>query len=80
MLFTRGMSITTFIVGTSSLAFSGFVLYPWHHEIDQDFKALMDDRKLKERERLEELTKIRVQLERLEQTQKERYEKGWHWI
>jgi hypothetical protein len=80
MLFTRGMSITTFLVGISSLAFSGFVLHPWHHEIDQDFKVLMNDRKLKEHERLQELTKIRIQLERLEQTQKERYEKGWHWI
>jgi hypothetical protein len=80
MLFTRGMSITTFIIGASSLAFSSFVLYPWHRELDADFKALMDDRKLKERERLEELTKIRIQLERLEQTQKERYQKGWHWI
>lgn len=50
------------------------------HELDQDFKALMDDRKLKERERLEELTRIRVQLEKLERTQRERYERGWHWI
>ena len=78
MPFTRGMSITTFIIGASSLAFSSFVLYHWHRELDADFKALMDDRKLKERERLEELTKIRIQLERLEQTQKERYQKGWH--
>lgn len=41
---------------------------------------MMDDRKLKERERLEELTRIRVQLEKLERTQRERYERGWHWI
>jgi hypothetical protein len=80
MFFTRSMSITTFLIGTSSLAFSGFVLYPWHHRLDDDFKELMADRKRKERERLEELTRIRAALERLEVMGKNRYDKGWHWL
>lgn len=74
------MSITTFIIGTCSFAFSGFVLYPWHHCLDEDFKTLMQDRKLKEHERLEELIRIRGTLENLEAREKERYQKGWHWL
>ena len=80
MLFTKSMSVTTFVIGASSLAFSGFVLYPWHHRIDDDFKQLMDDRKRKEQERMEELTRIRLALERLELMGKKRYDKGWHWL
>lgn len=80
MLITRGFSLTNFVIGTSSLAFSGFVLYPWHHHLDGDFSNLMADRKLKEQERLEELRRIGAALERLERMEKKRYEKGWHWL
>jgi hypothetical protein len=74
------MSITTFLIGTSSLAFSGFVLYPWHHRLDDGFKELMADRKVKELERLQELVRIRQALERLEMEEKKRYDRGWHWV
>lgn len=80
VVFSRSMSVTTFLIGASSLAFSGLVLYPWHHRLDDDFKALMQDRKAKEQERIEELTRIRAALESLEARGKERYEKGWHWL
>lgn len=80
MLITRGFSLTNFVIGTSSLAFSAFVLYPWHHRLDNDFAELMADRKLKESQRLEELQKISGSLEKLEAMGKARYEKGWHWL
>lgn len=80
MIFTRRLAITTFLVGTSSLAFSGFVLYPWHHRLDDDFKELMIYTKTKETERMEELTRIKAAVERMEADQKRRYDKGWHWI
>jgi len=80
MLITRGFSLTNFVIGTSSLAFSAFVLYPWHHRLDKDFAELMADRKLKESQRLEELEKISASLERLEAMGKARYDKGWHWL
>jgi hypothetical protein len=41
MLWTRGFSLTNFLLGTSSLAFSLMVLYPWHHRLDDDFRELM---------------------------------------
>jgi len=80
MYITRGFSLTNFLLGTCSLAFSAMVLYPWHHRLDDDFRLLMEDRKKKEAERLEELTKISASLERLELMGKKRYDKGWHWL
>jgi len=40
MFFTRGISVTNFLVGSSALAFQAFVLYPWHKQLDDDFEAL----------------------------------------
>lgn len=40
MLITRGFSLTNFAIGTSALCFQIFVLYPWHQQLDDDFKEL----------------------------------------
>ncbi|KAF2676704.1 hypothetical protein K458DRAFT_424466 [Lentithecium fluviatile CBS 122367] len=40
MIFTRGVSLTNFIVASSALGFQAFVLYPWHKQLDEDFEAL----------------------------------------
>lgn len=43
MLITRGFSLTNFAIGTSALCFQIFVLYPWHQQLDDDFKALQKE-------------------------------------
>jgi hypothetical protein len=40
MLITRGISLVNFTVASSALAFQVFVLYPWHNQLDHEFKAL----------------------------------------
>ncbi|KAF1994114.1 hypothetical protein P154DRAFT_527270 [Amniculicola lignicola CBS 123094] len=40
MLITRSFSLTNFVVASSALGFQVFVLYPWHKQLDDDFKAL----------------------------------------
>lgn len=40
MLITRGISLINFGVASSALAFQVFVLYPWHNQLDNEFKAL----------------------------------------
>lgn len=40
MMITRGFSLTNFAIGTSALCFQIFVLYPWHQQLDDDFKEL----------------------------------------
>lgn len=40
MLITRGISLVNFAVASSALAFQVFVLYPWHNQLDDEFKAL----------------------------------------
>jgi hypothetical protein len=40
MRFTRTISFTNFLVASSALGFQVFVLYPWHKELDDGFKAL----------------------------------------
>jgi hypothetical protein len=39
-MITRGFSLTNFAIGTSALCFQIFVLYPWHQQLDDDFKEL----------------------------------------
>ncbi|KAL4909734.1 hypothetical protein BDW74DRAFT_173229 [Aspergillus multicolor] len=39
-LITRGISLVNFTVASSALAFQVFVLYPWHNQLDDEFKAL----------------------------------------
>lgn len=40
MIFTRGISLTNFLVASSALGFQVFVLYPWHKRLDDDFHQL----------------------------------------
>lgn len=42
MLFTRYLPITSLIIGSSALLFQITVLYPWHNELDMEFKKLKD--------------------------------------
>jgi hypothetical protein len=37
---SKYLPITSFIVGTSALLFQTMVLYPWHNELDSEFKRL----------------------------------------
>lgn len=43
MFITRGISLVNFAVASSALAFQVFVLYPWHHQLDHEFKALKQE-------------------------------------
>lgn len=43
MLVARRFSITNFVIATSALGFQVFVLYPWHKQLDDDFKDLKDE-------------------------------------
>lgn len=43
MRITRLISMTNFAVASSALAFQVFVLYPWHNQLQDDFRALKDE-------------------------------------
>lgn len=45
MLYTKLISFTNFIIATSALCFQVFALYPWHNELDREFKKLKEDHK-----------------------------------
>lgn len=70
----RRFSVTNFFIATSALGFQVFVLYPWHHRLDDDFQKLREEqsRVLKdvERNRKEELDEIRRLIVE---------SKGWGW-
>lgn len=69
MWFTRGFSLTNFVIGTSALSFQVFVLYPWHEQLDEEFKELRKEhmRLLDETHKQHglELRRIREQLDEL---------------
>lgn len=69
MIFTRRISLTNFLVATSALGFQVFVLYPWHKQLDDEFKALKEEhlRVLRTAEgiRIDERKGIREQLSEL---------------
>ncbi|KAH9868474.1 hypothetical protein J1614_007546 [Plenodomus biglobosus] len=74
MLITRGFSLTNFVIGSSALCFQVFVLYPWHEQLDEEFKELrkeharlLEDTHQKHRS---ELQGIREQLEKLNEQKK----------
>jgi hypothetical protein len=76
MLFTRGFSLTNFVIGSSALCFQIFVLYPWHEKLDEEFTELKKEHArlledTRERHR-DELKGIREQLQLLN----ERHSKG----
>ncbi|KAJ5895625.1 hypothetical protein N7495_007316 [Penicillium taxi] len=62
MPITRRISMTNFVVACTALCFQVGVLYPWHHQLDEEFKQLKVDhlRLLKENEesRMSELRSI----------------------
>jgi hypothetical protein len=69
MLVTRGFSLTNFVIGSSALCFQIFVLYPWHHKLDEEFTSLRQEHArlledTRERHR-DELRGIRKELELL---------------
>ncbi|KAF9960889.1 hypothetical protein BGZ72_005559 [Mortierella alpina] len=36
----KALTVFNFIIGTCALSFQIGVLYPWHHQLDEDFKKL----------------------------------------
>jgi len=69
MIFTRGVSLTNFVIASSALGFQVLVLYPWHKRLDDDFEELKKEHLLVlrqgEKDRLGELKSIREQLDGL---------------
>jgi hypothetical protein len=53
VFFTRLLPISGFIVGSSALLFQTTMLYPWHEELDTEFKRLKELKEQQDR-RLEE--------------------------
>ena len=41
------LPIVNFFIATSALVFQTTVLFPWHHQLDSDFKALEEKHKAK---------------------------------
>ncbi len=39
-LFKRYLPIISFIIGVSALSFQTLVLYPWHNDLDEEFKEV----------------------------------------
>ncbi|KAL2919409.1 hypothetical protein HK105_201095 [Polyrhizophydium stewartii] len=39
-LFARVLPAVNFAIGTTALAFQTLVLYPWHNELDREFREL----------------------------------------
>ncbi|KAK9453000.1 hypothetical protein V1511DRAFT_513245 [Dipodascopsis uninucleata] len=70
MLFTRGFSLTNFVIGSSALCFQTMVLYPWHEKLDEEFEDLkrVHKKTLKELEerRQQEIAEIKQQLQNIE--------------
>ncbi|PSS16961.1 hypothetical protein M430DRAFT_250735 [Amorphotheca resinae ATCC 22711] len=69
MMFTRGFSLTNFIIGTSALSFQVFVLYPWHQKLDDDFEEMKREHlkaiHASEKARLEGMKEIREAIAKL---------------
>jgi hypothetical protein len=40
VVIARRFSLVNFAIATSALCFQVFVLYPWHEQLDEDFKTL----------------------------------------
>lgn len=66
----RVIPYVNFLVASSALCFQFFVLYPWHNELDKDFRKLQEDHHLtleeyhqKKIKRLEEIEQNILRLE-----------------
>ncbi|KAJ3057789.1 hypothetical protein HDU99_007130, partial [Rhizoclosmatium hyalinum] len=49
----RFLPYVTFVVGISALTFQMTVLYPWHHQLERDFKHLEEVQRRTEEEHFE---------------------------
>ena len=59
---TRTFSLTNFIIASSALGFQVFVLYPWHHELNDGFDELRREHIKHLQEGQDELKGIRKEL------------------
>jgi hypothetical protein len=68
MMFTRGFSLTNFVIGSSALSFQIFVLYPWHMKLEDKFEEMRTEHlkmmQQSEKARLAELQDIKNQMAR----------------
>jgi aminopeptidase-like protein len=51
------LPIVNFAIATAALGFQVFVLYPWHHQLEEDFKELQHQQETK----LEEYHQLKMQ-------------------
>ena len=45
MFNTKVLTFTNFTIATSALCFQMFALYPWHNQLDKEFKKLKEEHK-----------------------------------
>jgi hypothetical protein len=45
MIYTKALTFTNFTIATTALGFQVFMLYPWHNQLDKEFKKLKDEHK-----------------------------------
>lgn len=48
MFWAKYLPITSFMISMTALMFQLIVLYPWHHELDAEFKRLVHVKDLQE--------------------------------
>lgn len=60
LIFKRYLPITSFIISCSALVFQLTVLFPWHHELDAEFKRLKHVKEQKDL-KLEEYEKFKLE-------------------
>jgi hypothetical protein len=64
--FKRYLPITSFVVSCSALLFQITVLFPWHHELDAEFKRLKQVKEHQEQRLIEYNVKKMAKIEELE--------------
>jgi hypothetical protein len=45
MMYTKALTFTNFTIATTALGFQVFMLYPWHNQLDKEFKILKEEHK-----------------------------------
>lgn len=66
LFFKRYLPITSFIVSCTALTFQLTVLFPWHHELDAEFKRLKQVKEHQDQKLEEYNTKKMLKIEELE--------------
>lgn len=64
--FKRYLPITSFVVSCTALTFQLTVLFPWHHELDAEFKRLKQVKEHQDQKLEEYNTKKMLKIEELE--------------